>query len=169
MKTLDMSKFAFGEGAFIDDGVPVNITFKNCEATIWVRALDLNVMADLADEGVDLTMLFKESDSNPDEVELKPDVLEIVKENRDKFRKVVRRLLVKFEGFRRSDGSPIPFNEQTLEGMAGFPEFVFMVILAAWQVSRDIEGNSESSSDGSSTQTAQPDGEPTSETAEIEA
>lgn len=169
MKNLDMSKFAFGEGAFIDDGVPVSITFANCKGTIWVRALDFNMMADLADDGVDLTMLFKESDSNPEEVELRPNVLEIVKDNREKFRKVVRKLLVRFDGFKRSDETPIPFNDETKERMAGYPEFVFMVILAAWQVSREIEGNSESSSDGSSTQTAEPNGEPTSATAETEA
>jgi hypothetical protein len=166
MKTLDtLSGFAFGEGAFMEDGAPVNVEFSNCEMTLWVRPLDGNAIADLAEEGVDLSPLFQEKQET-DEVELRDDAIEAIKRNREQYRAVVRRLVVKFEGLKRIDGTPIECSDQTIDGFAGYPEIVITVIAAALMVARDISGNSESSSDGNDTQTTQPDGEPTPETDE---
>ena len=89
MKSLDtLAGFAFGEGAFLEDGAPVNVKFSNCEMTLWVRALDGNMMADLAEDGVDLSPLFRKKKEDTEEIEdtkeieLRPDAIESIKQNR---------------------------------------------------------------------------------------
>lgn len=170
MKSLDtLAGFAFGEGAFLEDGAPVNVKFSNCEMTLWVRALDGNMMADLAEDGVDLSPLFrtkKEDAEDAEEIELRDDAVEAIKQNRADYLALMRRLVVKFEGLKRADGSPIEYTPEVVDGFAGYPELVVTVIAAAFMVARDIAGNSESSSDGNDSLTAQPNGEPTTETTE---
>ncbi len=195
MKSLDtLAGFAFGEGAFMEDGVPINIEFSNCEMTLWVRALDGNMMADLAEDGVDLSPLFQTKEDEgaakietletlaerfdlQDDKEIRAEIqallakqqesaIEAIKRNREQYRILVRRLVVKFEGLKRSGGTPVECNEKSIDGFAGYPEMVVTVIAAAFMVARDIAGNSESSSDGNDTQTALPDGEPTTSTTE---
>ena len=167
MKSLDtLAGFAFGDGAFMEEGAPVNVKFSNCEMTLWVRALDGNMIADLAEDGVDLSPLFRAKEEDAEEVELRDNVLEAIKKNREQNLAVVRRLIVKFEGLKRADGTPIEYTPEVVDGFAGYPEIVVTVIAAAFMVAREMSGNSESSSDGNNTPTTQPNGEPTIETTE---
>ena len=172
-KKLDfLSGFGFGEGAFRDEGAPVDVALLHCTPTFWVRALDGNAMRDLADAGVNMGLILTgmqeavakgemtEAESLSDE-----QMLQRVKANIDNARAIVDRLLVKWEGMKRADGSPVECNEKTRQTIAGYPEIVTMLIVAALSVARDTQGNSESSSAGTSTLISVPAGEPIDETA----
>jgi hypothetical protein len=133
---------------------------------LWVRALDGIAIADLAEEGVDLTPLFQTQEDNSEEITVETNNLQQIIKNRDDYLKIIKRLAVKFAHLERNDGSRIEFSQEVLEGWAGFPEMVGLIICCAFMAARNISGNSESSSDGNDSPTVQPNGEPTTETTE---
>lgn len=175
-KQLDfMSGFAFGAGAMKTDGAPVDVQLANCQPTFWFRPLDGNAIRDLADEGVDITGILaaigRVTKGEAAEVQhagaaaADDDVLARVRSNNDQARAIVRRLIARWEGLKRADGSPIECNDETMQGLAGYAEMVVLTIIGGMTVARELQGNSASSSAGKPTPISGPAGELTDETA----
>lgn len=164
MDAVSLPMFKFGAGAMKNEGHPVTIQFANCEATFWLKALDVLVIEKFAQQGIDLTALFRPTeDANTQEV--RPDATAIIQQNVKAYRMAVEELVVKWEGLKRSDGSIIECSAENLGRLAGYPEVILVLIVNAFNLAREIEKNLPSSSDGSTTQIEPSDGEPTSATA----
>ena len=163
MTTQDINiNFALGPGAVQDEGVPIDIQFGNCLATFWVRALDGNAAEDLAKEGVDLAKLLSPGGDSADPEAEERDVAEVVTENMDKTRAIVSRLCVRWEGLKRTDDTTIKYSEDARRLIAGYPAVVTAIILASVKACGELEGNSETSSDGTPPE-SQSDEEPSDE------
>ena len=157
MKTQSLGRFQMGNGAMRSEGAPVKFELANCEPVFYIRALDALALAELAEAGVDLAAVG----INPDE----ETVLSWMARNASQFSFIVSRLVVKFDGLRRADGTVIECNEQTIAGLAGYPQLVGAIIRGGFDVAMELEGNSAGSSDGNGTPSALPGGEPINETA----
>jgi len=181
--SVKVKGFAFGAGAFLEDGTLMEFEFDNCSPTYRVRSLDAMRIKKLKDAGIDLddlaplmemiaTPVFDKDglptidDDGNAVVNRTMKVTEGINawlaRNAEKFAAICEELIVSFDGVKREDGSIVESNKDTIRGHGGYHDFVVALIRAAKLSAKAQVKNSKSSSDGTSEKT--PDaGEPTSE------
>ena len=176
--TVKMEGFEFGGGAFNEEGAKFKFEMNNCTATYRIRALDGVRKNKLKEQGIDINLftppveilnIISAESANDDMTAEKIDAIKKLEEwgdgQTELFSNFCEAMILGFSDLKRSDGTTVECNKETIRGHGGYPPFIKALRKACEKAAAAQIKNSKSLSDGKSA-TPETAGEPTSETAD---